>query len=293
MKLAFTLLHYNNITVTKKAVEYLLLLEEIEKAHIIIVDNASPNGSGKKLKELYSHYLNIHIIINNTNGGFAKGNNIGYRYAKNDLNCDVIVVMNNDIFIKDKKFILTLSKSADEINSEIIAPNIIGKRGPQNPFRIKRMSNKDTYKMLIYNRIAHTIYYIPVLNNLYIFALEHRKKSTKRIIKNEESGISCIPHGACVIYLKKWIFNEDFAFVPDTFMYFEEDVLAEYMNIKKYTAKLENSLTVYHVEDASVDYDNQTMLVKRKFISGCMVKSIKIMLSIRKNGVSNLQEDSE
>ena len=44
----------------------------------------------------------------------------------------------------------------------------------------------------------------------------------------------------------------------------EEDVLGEYMTKKGYTASYSSQLTVYHVEDASVEYDNKTSVKKKK-----------------------------
>ena len=47
----FVILHYIAAEETEKCVESLLRLAGDKK--IIIVDNASPNGSGKKLQEMY------------------------------------------------------------------------------------------------------------------------------------------------------------------------------------------------------------------------------------------------
>lgn len=52
---------------------------------IIIVDNCSPNGSGKQLEKMYSKCINITVIINEENQGFAKGNNLGYQYIKENI----------------------------------------------------------------------------------------------------------------------------------------------------------------------------------------------------------------
>ena len=95
MKIAFSLLHYNNMQVTEAAVSYLQKLDGIDACEILIVDNCSPNGSGIELKKKYAEFPNIHVILNDKNGGFAYGNNIGYSFAKENLRCDIIAVMNN------------------------------------------------------------------------------------------------------------------------------------------------------------------------------------------------------
>lgn len=281
MKIAFSLLHYNNIKVTNEAIAYLQKISKIKDCEIIVVDNASPNGSGKELLKTYENMSNIHVIINSKNGGFAYGNNIGYQYAKK-LGCDIIVVMNNDIYIKDQDFITKLESII--CDGDIIAPNIIGRNGAQNPFRLEPLSDQKLKKMLWYNSFVNIIYHIPLLRECLASFLDKKSKGKKHALSVVKSGTKCIPHGACVIYLPNWIKQEDNAFVPDTFMYFEEDVLGEYMLKKKYSAVYNDELVVYHVEDASVEYDNKTSVKKRLFISGCMKKSIHILLKIRSEG---------
>ena len=284
MKIAFSLLHYNNKEVTTEAIAYLQKISKIEECEIIVVDNASPNGSGEKLMKAYENISNIHVIINSKNGGFAYGNNIGYQFAKK-LGCDVIVVMNNDIFIKDQDFITKLESESSICDGEIIAPNIIGRNGAQNPFRLEPLSDQKLKKMLWYNSFVNIIYHIPVIKECLAAFLDKKSNRKKQSVAVVTSGTKCIPHGACVIYLSNWIKYEEIAFVPDTFMYFEEDVLGEYMLKKKYSAVYNDELVVYHVEDASVEYDNKTSVKKRLFISECMKKSIKALIRIRNSKV--------
>lgn len=280
--IVFTLLHYNNKQITKEAVSYLQKLDGISRCEIIIVDNASPNGSGKELQDEYECVTNIHVMLNPENGGFAYGNNRGYQYAR-ELNGDIIVVMNSDIYIKDKRFIENLRYAAEHTNAEIIAPNIIGRHGAQNPFRLKRLQTKRLLIMLCYNTFVHGIYHIPGINILLANYLDNKTKRKTVNNRNTDSGTFCIPHGACVIYLPKWTRKENIAFCPSTFMYFEEDILAEYMWKKGYQAVFDKQLTVYHVEDASVEYDNKSSVKRRKFISKCMKNSIRVLLKMRNN----------
>lgn len=71
---------------------------------LLLVDNGSKNESGKVLKEKYQHENKIHILMQKENLGFAKGNNIGFSYAKEQLKCDYIVLLNNDTFILQEEF---------------------------------------------------------------------------------------------------------------------------------------------------------------------------------------------
>lgn len=281
MKIAFSLLHYNNIRVTEEAVKYLLRLKDIDACEIIIVDNASPNESGKKLEEEYRGKRNIHVLLNDKNGGFAYGNNVGYSFAKK-IGCDVIIVMNNDIFIKDIVFIKKLERIGNSVHADIIAPDIIGRKGHQNPFRLERLPDARIVKMMRYNTLINALYGVPVLNQIIASYLDKRGGKKSDSDDSGSGNVYCIPHGACVIYLPSWTEKEEIAFLPNTFMYFEEDVLGEYMWEKGYTAMYITDLTVHHVEDASIEYDNKTSVKKRRFISGCMKDSIRLVYEMRK-----------
>ncbi|WP_436666063.1 glycosyltransferase [Latilactobacillus sakei] len=49
---------------------------------IIIVDNASGNDSVNKLNEYFVDNKKIHIVLNEKNSGYAKGNNVGLRFIE-------------------------------------------------------------------------------------------------------------------------------------------------------------------------------------------------------------------
>lgn len=278
MKIGFTLLHYNNIIVTKTAVQYLQKLNCDVQIEIIIVDNCSPNKSGTELLELYKTSNNIHVILNKENIGFAKGNNIGYSYAKS-IGCDTIVVMNSDVFIKDLEFCRKLEKRVTEESAYVIAPRIIGKCGNQNPYRIHRIKTLSVLRILGYNLAISCVYRIPILNETIAIMLNKRKHS--KYMSPKQEGEIWAPHGSCVIYTKKWIEKEDIAFVPITFMYFEEDILAEYISKRKYKIEYVQDLMVYHMEDASIDSLSSKSVSKRRFISRCMVLSTTSFLKFR------------
>lgn len=67
---------------------------------ILVVDNASRDGTVEKIKKLFPK---VHLIVNYTNLGFAEGNNIGMKYGlKNGF--DYIALLNNDTKV-DKNLI--------------------------------------------------------------------------------------------------------------------------------------------------------------------------------------------
>ena len=105
MDICFVILHYMAFEMTRKSVDTLLALFGGKNVHIAVVDNGSANGSGAKLKEQYADNKYITILMNKVNIGFAKGNNVGHKYVKERFNPKYVVVMNNDVLIKDRLFI--------------------------------------------------------------------------------------------------------------------------------------------------------------------------------------------
>ena len=97
---AIILLNYNGYDDTVDCVES-LLVNLYKKFTIIIVDNNSTDGSGKKLKQLYDSNLKIQVILNKENRGFSAGNNVGIKVALNRGYDDVLLLNNDTIVTKD------------------------------------------------------------------------------------------------------------------------------------------------------------------------------------------------
>lgn len=63
---------------------------------VVVVDNDSKDGSFEQAKQFFSR---AHFIKNDANFGFAKGNNIGIRFALEKF-ADYVFVLNNDAFVE-------------------------------------------------------------------------------------------------------------------------------------------------------------------------------------------------
>ena len=120
---AFVILHYRAIDYTRKCVECIKALEGSK--HIIIVDNASPDGTGAALKAEYKGDKEITVLLNKENSGFARGNNYGVRYGKCKLAPDYTVVLNNDVEITQKDFIARIDQIYREHPFDVLGPDIV------------------------------------------------------------------------------------------------------------------------------------------------------------------------
>ncbi len=74
---------------------------------VIVVDNGSSGNDAQVLKEKFGDWA--HIIENDKNYGFCGGNNIGMRYALDNLYPDYFVMLNNDTIV-DPELVTELVK---------------------------------------------------------------------------------------------------------------------------------------------------------------------------------------
>lgn len=98
VKASIIILTYNNLDYTRQCLENIVARTNYPNYEVIIVDNASQDDTPQYLRTFAQEHPNFHPIFNETNTGFAGGNNIGARAASGDyfvfLNNDVIVTAN-------------------------------------------------------------------------------------------------------------------------------------------------------------------------------------------------------
>jgi GT2 family glycosyltransferase len=252
----FVLLHYQTIDDTKRCVASIKALSETTE--IVIVDNNSSNGTGNQLKEFYRDDAQIHVILNEENVGFARGNNIGYKWAREHLNSKFIACVNNDTVIQNKNFIYLIKdyyakKTFDVLGIDVFNP-VTGVH--QSPIRNRCLNKRELHNEIIKNR-KHFIMILLKKTIRHFWAdsdkrMESNKKSsTSKTWKYESENV--VIHGAAVIYGKHYIQNEPEAFNSNTFLYYEEDLLALFCKKKGYKIRYYPGIQILHYEGQSSD----------------------------------------
>lgn len=92
MDISIIIVNYNTYDLTKNTINSVIETADNIDYEVVLVDNASADGSIEKLKEDFYGYQNIKIIKNDINLGFSKANNIGMRIAKGDY----FLLLNSD-----------------------------------------------------------------------------------------------------------------------------------------------------------------------------------------------------
>ena len=176
--IGFVILHYKNLNDTLEAIAS--IRKNTSKKHkIVVVDNASLNsGDAKMLSKRCDD-----LIINSTNLGFAKANNIGCQRAIEKYSPDFLCVINNDILICQKHFDEKVCKLYMETSFDILGPKILTDGGDSvNPFPVYQTDDEVIHAIKNAKMWIH-IYRNPLLRYLYHF-YKKLKPEKKHVFEN-------------------------------------------------------------------------------------------------------------
>lgn len=306
-KIAFVILHYIALEDTIECVESILQNIKYDNLSIVLVDNNSPNSSGVELKEKYQDHPRVNVILNDKNLGFAKGNNVGYKYAAEELEADYIILLNNDTIIEDENFAAKILNIFDETGYAVLGPDIISLKSGQhqNPMRMYGMSmNRVKIKIKEMRRWYIKILIEEMVKNPKIINSIQTFKNVLKTLRNKYRGDSIDPqnnsnpqnnsidfgkrhenvplHGACLIFSPIYINTFKEGLYPETFMYMEEEILYYLCRKNNLTLIYDPSSIVYHKEDVSTDLVLTSNNKKNKFYIVNTIKSAKILYKLMK-----------
>ena len=94
-KVSAIVLTYNNLALTKDCLDSLEMYSNDVDLEIVVVDNASSDGSPAYLSSWAASRPNVKLVLNSDNRGFAAGNNQGLAAATGDY----LVILNNDTVV--------------------------------------------------------------------------------------------------------------------------------------------------------------------------------------------------
>ena len=279
----FVILHYVALDETIQCVESILNNVEGEKK-IIIADNCSPNGSIANLKERYAETADVDVIGTDSNLGFARGNNFGYKYALSKYDPDFIVVMNNDMEIRQKDFIGQMEQSYREYGFDVLGPDIYStkKKYHQNPQTRKMPTRKDLERTCRKLEVKNRLSFIISLK-WAVLSLMHKKPAEEKREENYVDHVVENPllHGSCYIFSRGFTEKHpEECFYPETFMYFEAEILCYQCRRDDEKMIYDPRLRVDHHEDVATDLEYHKQSKKSIFTIKCMLQSVKAFLAL-------------
>lgn len=280
--ITFIVLNYMDYFETMETVKEILNLDGVK--NIVIVDNGSPNDSYRKLQEFSCDYKMITVLKIHKNLGFAKGNNVGYRYAVKKLCSKFVVVLNSDIRIDQKDLIYRISRSYRKYSFDIMGPDIvtISNEKHQNPLdwdmpSIKQLQRK--INILNVKILLRPMYWIRW--NLFGFINKKRKIQNVYSHRIESSRINVPLHGSFYVFSPAFIeLNQEACFYEKTFMYMEAQILYWQAQKKHYTLVYDPEIVVHHVDDASTDMTFTNRYKKAMFSNKALLQSTKVFIEL-------------
>lgn len=288
-KYGFVVLHYLAYDMTCRCVDTILEKFGNHEISIVVVDNASANGSGAQLKERYKNQTQVSILLNNINFGFARGNDIGFQYLTENFKPDYIIVMNNDVLIEQDDFLHKIDEIYAEKAFDILGPDIYCTASAihQNPISLS--SEYDFYslkKRIKYLQRLHKnfdfFYFFDRLRGTIIYHYrKHFEHKTKMALYKEPHDRALL-HGACYIFSSSFIKKKNVPFNPATFLYVEEEILYFESIRDGITMVYSPQIVVQHLEDVASNLAYKTEKNKTKMKTDSQLKSSKVLLDLYK-----------
>jgi len=274
--ISFIILHYIAIEETIACVDSIKKMKMQDNIKILIVDNASPNQSGKVLHDIYEKDAQVNVILNKENEGFSRGNNKGCLYAKMIWNPFFYVVTNNDVIFVQKDFVERLfeeykKKKFDILGMDIYCPV---KGIHQSPLAKCIPGMRDVNKTIIINKLMLRCFTLlfPVIRLYY-----------KRIDLNGHDAINydeyqeniCVM-GACIVLAKEYMERRERPFWPETRFYYEEFLLSLWCKNNDARIVYQPKIKVVHNEGISTKQISSCYMDKVKFRIENVVDSAEI-----------------
>lgn len=282
MQIVFVVLHYTALNETIETVASIREYIDTDDYKIIVVDNCSPNKSWGDLNKLYGSDSDVVLIHNEENLGFAKGNNVGFMYAKNNFNPKYIVLSNNDINIIQDDFCKTLDEKLESTDFAVLGPMIINGDGSINtsPMRRNVMTRQQAEREIKrYNRLLTLNKF--GLDNLYINVMSKIHKYTppftvaERVTEMKNVEV----HGCFMVFSKNYIDKFD-GLDSRTFLYVEEDILFLHTQQENLTTLYCPSIAVYHKEGSSTSASHKNSRKTKAFVYKNRMESMQVYLDV-------------
>lgn len=295
--IAFVILHYNAINETIDCVNSIISNVDKGSYSIIIVDNNSPNGTGKRLERLYAEKNDITVILNKENLGFACGNNVGYKYVCEELKSDFICILNNDTLLMKNDFFDVVKREYEKSKFGIMGPKIVLKDGSVNclyyklpgvSFFINQLRIQKRVLRQMKWRLNYVVVPLKLFRNfvLGIFGkrITGRFEAYQLFGETDIRREDIILHGCCIVFSREYFSEYKDAFNPDTFLYKEEELLYLRCKNKKLSIVYNPELVIKHLEDVATDTMARKKRERIMFQLENQIKSLKILIEVMASG---------
>lgn len=249
--ICFVILHYNGIEDTQKCIQSIKQLKGQQEIRVAVVDNASPNGSGRHLAEQYAGDEMVDVLCREENDGFSRGNNAGCEYAIAKWNPDFLVVANNDVIFAQKEFIIQIRELYEKEPFAVLGPDIYDpvKKIHQSPISDTLPDASQVGRTIFLNRLVLRFYPLcyPLMKRYF------RNLEVKAGLAYDKDWNDVCVMGACLIFSRDYMQERDKVFEPETRFYYEENIMALWCRQNRKTVLYRPALQVLHMEGRATE----------------------------------------
>ena len=224
-RVLIVILNYGTYEMTIGLIKQIKTSLEYSNYSIMVIDNSSPNESASVLKKKSSE-LGFVFYPNTKNAGYAAGNNIGIRYGV-DNGYKYTLILNSDVEIREANFLFHMVGIMEKEKSvACVGPKIISRDGSVCAPYHKR----------------------PSFFDLSLGMISYKRARTRHV---DKPGYVYRVHGCCML-LRNEAMNEIDYMDERTFLYCEEEILAERLIEKEYRAYYDPIVSVKHNESGTI-----------------------------------------
>lgn len=246
---AVVILNYNDYQTTCDLIETIKDYNIIN--NIVVVDNNSTNESYIKLKVYESN--KVKVIKSEKNGGYAYGNNVGIRYAIEELNVEFVIISNPDVLFTESVIEKVIEVGMSDSKIGLIAPTMVNSNGKN----------------------AVPAWKLPTLKDDIVISFELGKKLLgdpllyKEELSNDVNEVDVLP--GSLFGARADVFKKVDYFDEETFLYCEERILAYKLKKVGFKNILLGKVTYIHDHSVTIskfvsDLKKQKILLESKNI---------------------------
>lgn len=224
MDVSVIIVNYNTKSLTKACLESLFSETYGVEIEVILVDNASSDGS----RELFLSDKRIIFIESNTNLGFGKANNLGYKYATGKY----VFLLNSDTLLKNNAIKLFFD-FAEKMDSNIacVGTLLLGGEG----------------------QVVHSSSRFPSLKNIFCQLLNQYTSWIGWDISGYNLNLKKVQFPKVVdyitgadLFIRRDVIEQLGLFNPLFFMYYEETEMQYRYRLMGYYSVLINTPKIIH-----------------------------------------------
>lgn len=230
LKLIYMIINYNDSESVIKLIDQIKSYKSIDE--ILVVDNKSTDDSVKTIKKIKCS--NLRIIVNTDNKGYASAINYGAKYVIDNYKDAYLVISNADIILSNEDDLLELVHGLDKKNVGIVAPTITEHGNLNRGWKIPSPNQEILENIIYFSRFFKK-------NKLY--KDEHYKSKISEV--EVVSG--------CFFIMKASTIEKVNYFDENTFLYYEEVIMARKLEKINYKSLIYNDILFIHNHSVSID----------------------------------------